>query len=91
MSDLVTYLNRSLYSATHVLNAPVVDATGLGDSSQEIWLNVPTEINETGRGGRIHLDAIPALLEPQLGLKLQPGKARLEYLVVTHVARPAPN
>lgn len=67
---------------------PVVDKTGL-DGYFDITLNWSPSNVESGDAPLG--PSILTALEEQLGLKLQPGKAAIEFLVIDHAERPQQN
>jgi len=74
---------------------PVVDRTGLGGP-----FDVDMQWSPTASGLLTAGDATPALTDgpsiftavhEQLGLKLQPSRTSVDYLVIDHIERPDPN
>jgi len=84
MAGLASVLSRSLGRA-------VLDRTGL-DGAYNITLRATNEIQGPDRLGRSPVDpdapSIGTALEEQLGLKLESGRAAVEFLVVDRAARP---
>lgn len=68
----------------------IVDCTGLkGKYNMQLKFSP-----EEGPSAAVPADAGPSIysaLEEQLGLRLEPTKGQIEYLVIDHVERPSPN
>jgi uncharacterized protein (TIGR03435 family) len=75
VSGLVNYL-------ANILNSPVQDETGLS-GLYDFSLETVTAAGE--------MVAPFTAVQEQLGLKLQPTKARMEVLIIDHAERPTPN
>jgi uncharacterized protein (TIGR03435 family) len=87
-SALLSNLSRSLAGQTEMDGRPVVDKTGLAGQYDFIlrWApaDVPADAGE-------QWPSLFTALEEQLGLKLTPGKAQLEIIVVDSVEKPSEN
>lgn len=82
---------------------PVLDKTGLtGNYDLTVrWVSsvdtapLPTEMSlaerQAQRGRRLADPARVAAIQKQLGLKLEPGKGPVDYIVIDHVERPSEN
>jgi uncharacterized protein (TIGR03435 family) len=74
---------------------PVVDRTGLAGTYDFSLDSVPENTGPSIPGTDADLDTgapnFLAALKEQLGLKLQPTRARVQVLVVDHVEQPSPN
>jgi uncharacterized protein (TIGR03435 family) len=91
-ADLVMYLQGL------VLDRPVVDETGIKGKYDFVFTFMP---DDSMFGGRMHIpprqDSVeyaPTLfdaLQRQSGLKLVPGKASVDVLVIDHVEKPSAN
>jgi len=78
------------------MGRPVVDRTGLtGNFDVELhWSLVSSAPLRANPEAAQPTDAGPSIftaLEEQLGLKLEPAKAPVDYLVIDHVERPQPD
>jgi uncharacterized protein (TIGR03435 family) len=77
------------------LGRPVVDRTGLAGTYDFSLDSVPDRNDPSPSSTDAQLDAgVPTFLEAmkeQLGLKLQPTKARVQMVVIDHVEQPSPN
>ena len=75
------------YDLTHILERPVFDRTGLtGKYAFEMrWSPEGTE------PGPDTPPSIFTAIQEQLGLKLEPGKAPLEFIVIDRAERPSTN
>ena len=90
MSDPTGVAYRSLSGHLTVNNRPVIDKTGLiGTFNVHLrWARDPsTPDTPADPGAPSIFDAV----QEQLGLKLEPGRAPVEYMVVDHVKRPSGN
>ncbi len=86
MKEVATYL--TILRTVVRLDRPVVDMTGI-DGSFDFTLNY-TDPN-ADPADAISNPPILRFVEFQLGLKLVPRKAPLEYFVVDHAERPSEN
>jgi uncharacterized protein (TIGR03435 family) len=84
MAEFVTYLNRGIRGG--LLDHPVVDGTGLS-GQYNIRLTFQNRMNPDGSGGRMEID-YPSALPAQLGLRLEPGRGRIRFLVVVKAEKP---
>jgi uncharacterized protein (TIGR03435 family) len=88
MSGLVRFLYTANAPVQRAADRPVIDRTGLDgffDFTLE-WTPDTAQADAPSTGPSIY-----TAIEEQLGLKLQPQKARIEFLVVDHVEKPARN
>ena len=71
---------------------PVEDGTGL-TGRYDVTIQRPAlqPAAQQGETSAPDLDPTAASIADQLGLKLQPAKRQLDYLVIDHVERPSPN
>lgn len=73
-----------------LLKAPVTDKTAI-QGKYDFDVRFKLEGMPAGAGDMAPAPLLPAALEESLGLRLAPGKAPLEMLVVDHVERPSEN
>jgi uncharacterized protein (TIGR03435 family) len=84
ISDLVRRLNTG--TGPNAPGRPVIDETGM-QGEYRIWLTFGNEMLPDGRGGKLSIDYRSALPK-QLGLRLEPKTAPVEYTVIDSAARP---
>jgi uncharacterized protein (TIGR03435 family) len=88
MSRLVQFLYNTGAPVQRAADRPVIDRTGLDglfDFTLE-WTPDTAQTDATATGPSIY-----TAIEEQLGLKLQPEKAPIEFLVVDHAEKPTGN
>jgi uncharacterized protein (TIGR03435 family) len=85
IQDLIRHLNSRTGPAA--LGRPVIDRTGL-NGLYRIRLTFQVETNPDGKSGRFDVD-YPSALASQLGLRLEPTKATIDFLVIDNAARPS--
>ena len=81
---------RSLAGHLTVNNRPVIDKTGLAGTFDVHlrWARDPDTADAPADPGAPSIfDAV----QEQLGLKLEPGRGPVEYMIVDHVERPSGN
>ncbi len=90
MSDPAGVAYRSLSGHLTVNNRPVIDKTGLtGTFDVHLrWARDPSTPDAPADPGA---PSIFDAMEEQLGLKLEPGRGPVEYMIVDHVERPSGN
>lgn len=102
MSDPTGVAYRSLtWQLSSILKRPVIDKTGLtGTFDVHLrWARDPEpagiRLADDSGAPAVTADpnapSLPAAIEEQLGLKLEPARGPVEYLVVDHVERPSGN
>jgi uncharacterized protein (TIGR03435 family) len=85
IQELVKRLNQ--FTGQSRLSRPIVDRTGL-QGKYRIWLGFEAHPNPDSNGGTWEAD-LPALLPEQLGLRLEPVVAQVQFIVLEKAARPA--
>ena len=71
------------------LDRPVLDQTGLtGLYDVNIEATPEFRFNKSSEPGDV---SVFTAVQEQLGLKLQPGRAQIEVLVIDHIEKPADN
>jgi uncharacterized protein (TIGR03435 family) len=90
MSGLVRFLYNPRATAQPAADRPVVDRTGLDGLFDFVldWTQEPLEY-DSAPGPALPGPSIFTAMEQQLGLKLQPGKAPIKFLVIDHAEKPA--